>query len=219
MFGDVEDDGYSSFGGGRPGGMPGGMPGMGGFGRRPQGPEKVEAPLKLTLEELYTGTTKKLKVTRRVYDAASGQLVPVQEVLEVPVKAGWKEGTRITFEGKGDELPNRPAQDVVFVIKQERHLRFLREGDDLIVKAGIPLDAALGGGKVDIPTLDNRILRVPLKEVVTPTYERIVPNEGMPNSKTGQKGNLRIRFEVQFPKKQLSETEQRQLHAMLADKF
>lgn len=34
----------------------------------------------------------------------------LQEVLEIQVKPGWKEGTRITFTGKGDELPGRPAQ-------------------------------------------------------------------------------------------------------------
>lgn len=37
---------------------------------------------------------------------------------------------------------------------------------------------ALGGGSVDVPSLDNRILRVPLKEVVRPGYERVVSGEG-----------------------------------------
>ena len=37
---------------------------------------------------------------------------------------------------------------------------------------------ALGGGAVDVPSLDNRILRVPLKEVVRPGYERVVVGEG-----------------------------------------
>ena len=30
----------------------------------------------MTLKELYTGTTKKLKITRRVVDKATGKLVP-----------------------------------------------------------------------------------------------------------------------------------------------
>lgn len=45
------------------------------------------------------GATKKLKVTRKIRDAASGRSLPVEEVLEVAIKPGWKEGTRITFEG------------------------------------------------------------------------------------------------------------------------
>jgi DnaJ-class molecular chaperone len=41
---------------------------------------------------------------------------------------------------------------------------------------------------------------------------------GFPSSKTGTKGNLRLRFDIQFPRKQLSEAERQQLEAMLADK-
>jgi hypothetical protein len=41
---------------------------------------------------------------------------------------------------------------------------------------------------------------------------------GFPSSKTGAKGNLRLRFDIQFPRKQLSEAERQQLEAMLADK-
>jgi hypothetical protein len=37
---------------------------------------------------------------------------------------------------------------------------------------------ALGGGPIDIKALDNRVLRVPLKEVVRPGYERVVVGEG-----------------------------------------
>ena len=66
-------------GGGMPGmpgmgmGMGGGMPGMnggrGGGGPHAQGPPPkppaIQRPLLLTLEELFTGTTKRLKITRR----------------------------------------------------------------------------------------------------------------------------------------------------------
>jgi len=31
-------------------------------------------------------------------------------VLEIPVKPGWKDGTRITYGGMGDELPGKPPQ-------------------------------------------------------------------------------------------------------------
>ena len=202
----MDDD--DMFGGGA-GGMPFGMAGgFGGGGRRTAGPpppQKVEIPLNLTLEELYTGCTKKRKVTRKIVDGASGRAMEVEEILEIPVKAGWKEGTRVTFEGKGDEVPGRPAQDLVFVVRELPHPRFVRAGDDLVCKMTIPLAKALiAGSSVDVPSLDNRILRVPLREVVNPGYERVVGGEGMPNSKSGKKGSLRIQFSVQFPKRQLS---------------
>ena len=216
MFGGDADDLH----GGMPfGGMGGGMP-FGGSARapRPARPERVEVPLKVTLEELATGCTKKRKVTRKIVDGASGRAMNVEDVLEIPVKPGWKEGTKITFEGKGDEVPNRPPQDIVFVIHQIPHARFTREGDNLITKVKIPLIKAItAGNTIDVKALDNRILRVPLKEVVKPGYERIVKNEGMPKSKSpGQKGNLVIKFEIEFPRSQISGDGAKQLETLLS---
>lgn len=54
----------------------------------------VEAPLTLTLEELYTGGAKRLALTRRITDAASGQSVHVREEVTIQVQAGWQEGHR-----------------------------------------------------------------------------------------------------------------------------
>ena len=31
-------------------------------------------------------------------------------MLEIPVKPGWKDGTRITYGGMGDALPGKPPQ-------------------------------------------------------------------------------------------------------------
>ena len=33
-----------------------------------------------------------------------------QEVITINVQPGWKDGTRITYAGLGDELPGQPAQ-------------------------------------------------------------------------------------------------------------
>lgn len=56
-------------------------------------------------------------------------------------------------------------QDLVFVVRQIPDDRFKREGDDLVTQVRIRLPDALSEGKIDIPHLDGRILRVPLKEV------------------------------------------------------
>ena len=34
----------------------------------------------------------------------------VQEVITINVQPGWKDGTRITYAGAGDELPGQPPQ-------------------------------------------------------------------------------------------------------------
>lgn len=98
--------------GGMPG-MGGGMGGMpGGFGGEPSGgssapppPGEIVKPLALTLEELYKGGTKRLKLTRHM--RSGGQ---EEKILEVAYKAGWKKGTKIKFAGAGNEDEYGQAQ-------------------------------------------------------------------------------------------------------------
>jgi DnaJ family protein B protein 4 len=98
------DDMFGGFGGGggrggRSRGQRGGMPGMGGggfgggmpggFGGEPSSapppPGEIVRPLALTLEELYTGGTKRLKITRHMRNGNQEE-----RVLEVAYKPGWK---------------------------------------------------------------------------------------------------------------------------------
>ncbi|CDJ47906.1 heat shock protein 40, putative [Eimeria brunetti] len=55
-------------------------------------PRAYERDLLCTLEELYTGTTKKMKIGRTRFH--NGHPVKEDNVVTVDVKAGWKEGTK-----------------------------------------------------------------------------------------------------------------------------
>ncbi|CAM6026522.1 unnamed protein product [Sphagnum balticum] len=162
-------------------------------------PAAVENKLLCSLEELYKGSVRKMKISRNLADP-SGKTLPVEEILTIEVKAGWKKGTKVTFPEKGNEQPNQVAADLVFVIDEKPHPVFKRDGNDLIVTKKIPLTEALTGTTVSITTLDGRTLSVNIPEVITPGYEKIVPREGMPIAKEpGKKGNLRIKFDIDFP--------------------
>jgi len=111
--------------------------GGGGMGRSPPHSHQTKAPainhnLNVTLEELYSGTTKKMRITKKVYDAQTGQSMNVSVDKEIEVKPGWKDGTKITFEREGDEQPGVIPADIVFTIQTKPHDRFERSGDDLI---------------------------------------------------------------------------------------
>ncbi|DBA05258.1 TPA: hypothetical protein N0F65_007420 [Lagenidium giganteum] len=189
--------------------------GMGGFGMGggrhgmedmfgspgPRRPEKLKRQLECTLEQLYSGCTKKLKITRKVFDPSANALREEQKILEISVKPGWKDGTKITFEGQGDVLPNRPAQDIVFVIKEKPHDKFKRDGDNLTYKAKIGLkDALVGGGVLTIKSLDGRDINMRLDSVIAPGTRKVFAGEGMPLQKNPtQRGDLFVQFDVQFP--------------------
>ena len=62
---------------------------------------------------------------------ADGILKKEEEVLPVEIKPGWKEGTKITYSRKGDVFPGRIPADIVFLIKEEKHSLFQRDGSNL----------------------------------------------------------------------------------------
>ncbi|KAM0945687.1 putative DnaJ domain, Chaperone J-domain superfamily [Dioscorea sansibarensis] len=166
---------------------------------QPRKAPPVESKLACSLEELYTGSTRKMKISRNII-GANGRLVPKSEILTIDVKPGWKKGTKITFPDKGNEQANQLPADLIFVIDEKPHDVYKRDGNDLVVHQKISLADALAGTTMNLRTLDGRDLAVPLTEIVTPSYELVIAKEGMPIAKEqGKKGNLRIKFEVQFP--------------------
>ncbi|KAM3299941.1 hypothetical protein ACQJBY_041110 [Aegilops geniculata] len=200
MFGGMGGDRTytQTFGGGGGQGYPG-MFGSGGGGGAPVKAAPIERKLPCSLEELYKGTTKKMKISREIADA-SGKTIPVEEILTIDVKPGWKKGTKITFPEKGNEQPHTIAADLVFIIDEKPHAVYTRDGNDLVATQKIPLAEALTGYTVHLTTLDGRSLTVPISSVIHPGYEEVVRGEGMPIPKDpSRKGNLRVKFDIKFP--------------------
>lgn len=165
----------------------------------------VENLLPCSLEELYKGAKKKMKISRTISDAF-GKIRTVEEILSIDIKPGWKKGTKITFPEKGNQEPGVIPADLIFVVDEKPHLVFKRDGNDLIVDWEITLLEALTGKALELRTLDRRSLEIQLTDIVKPGYEMVVPNEGMPISKEpSRKGNLRIKFDVKYPSRLNSE--------------
>lgn len=128
MHGGDDDDFpsvFSQFGGGAPGGRSGRArmrsSGYGESQHREHTPEisTVERPLPLTLEELFNGVTKKMKIKRKTFDE-SGKRVQTDQILEVPIKPGLKKGSKIKFNGVGDQVEGG-RQDLHFIVEEVRN--------------------------------------------------------------------------------------------------
>jgi DnaJ family protein B protein 4 len=163
-------------------------------------PSEITRPLKLSLEELYSGATKRLKVSRRLLSGATED-----KVLEIEVQPGWKSGTKIRFPRAGNEQRGGESQDLVFVVEEKPHAVFQREENDLVCHIEIPLvDALTGGsGKKTVEALDGRKLQISFPAgIVRPGQQNIVVGEGMPIRKDGAsraKGDLRVTWDTVFP--------------------
>lgn len=110
-----------------------------------------------------------MKIKRSITDSSTGRSMEVEEIVEIDVKPGWKDGTKVTFAGKGDEIRGRPAQDVQFVIKEQPHGLFKRDGNDLTYTARIQLKDALVGGRFTLQHLNGNNIPVAFAGPVAPT--------------------------------------------------
>eukprot|EP00794_Sanderia_malayensis_P000657 gene657-1325_t len=192
-----------------------GFAGLQGRGRVKQDPA-IERELYLTLEEVYKGCTKKMKISRRVMNEDGHTSSIRDKILTINVKPGWKSGTRITFPKEGDQGPNNIPADIVFIVKDKEHPLFRREGNDIVYTASIPLGKALTGCIIDVPTLDGRLLSIPVNDIVSPGYRKEVRSEGMPLSNDQNKrGSLVITFNIDFPKHLSPEQKQLLVQALI----
>jgi len=153
----------------------GGAAGGGGAGAGGGGGRRGVAlkPLECTLEELYAGGSRSIPHNGRR--------------LSVEIKAGWKPGTKITFE----------EDNVAFVVKEKEHARFARHGNDLsCVVSCTAIQLLFAGSRQTITHLDRR----PLVAEFAPRRLWVhLPGEGMPFSskdalghRTREKGDLTV---------------------------
>jgi DnaJ family protein B protein 13 len=145
------------------------------------------------------------------------QITQEEELLTIKVKPGWKKGTKITFEGMGNERPGICPADITFVIAEKRHPMFRREGDDLELAVRIPLLKALTGCTLSIPLLGGEKMSLKIDDIIYPGYEKIIDGKGMPNSKAqGKRGSFKITFLVDFPK-ELTDEQRSDILSILQD--
>ena len=102
---------------------------------------------------------------------------------------------------------------MLITIQEVTHEQYKRKGNDLIYQHTISLYDALCAKSFEIETLDQRLIMIPLDEIVTPATKKLVAGEGMPihrgdpaaliqeyRGKGKDKGDLWIMFDIVFPK-------------------
>lgn len=184
--------------------------GGGGFGAQfnssPRGPLRqrepevtvVERDLDVSLEDLYQGTKKKMKISRKKFDS-KGQRVKEDKVLEMDIKPGLKAGSKIKFQGVGDETDGG-SQDLHFIVREKPHPTLKREGDNLRTTIELDLREALTGWEKRVTTIDGKQLPVRAAGPTQPGSVQTFPSHGMPISKKpGQRGELIVEIKVKFP--------------------
>lgn len=109
---------------------------------------------------------------------------------------GYKEGTKIIFRNA------EPGFDMVFILKEEKHERFTRIGNDLYTTVIILASQAKEGCTVEIESLDPleqpTILKLRRYQIKQSGETITVNGKGWPNRKDkhGRRGDLIVTFKI-----------------------
>jgi curved DNA-binding protein len=143
-------------------------------GRARVEPADVEAPITVSLAEVYRGTSRTVEL-------------PEGRRVEVNVPAGVKEGTVLRVPGLRARVQIAP--DPVFT----------REGKDIRVVVPVKLQAALRGGEVAAPTLKGGQVQFKVPPETQNGTKIRLRGLGLPDPKGGPPGDLYAEIKVQLP--------------------
>ena len=153
------EDIFSQFGDIFGGHFGGGFRSSSSGGRRVNRGTDIRVKVRLTLQEVANGVTKKLKITKTIAcDKCKGEgTLRGDEVVEIQIPAGVGEGMVLTVSGKGNAARHGGVNgDLQVLIEEEPNPELVRDGNDLIHNLNITVTTALLGGTVEVPTVDGR---------------------------------------------------------------
>ena len=168
------------------GSAPGGRP----RSRRGRTRNKVETELRLPLEEMHRGTTRKLNL--RVDDK--------QKSIEIRIPPGARDGSQIRVPG------GAPNGDLYIRLHMEPHSELKVDGDNTEVEVALsPWEAALGT-TIKVPTLEGES-EIKIPAGVSSDQRLRLREQGL-NVRGGGRGDHYVRLKIVVPK-DLSEAERR----------
>ena len=183
-------------------------------------PRDVSKDVEVTLEEIDTGTERKLtyatadacsqcrgagsvRTTDRHRSACpacrgSGTQSRTQSV-KVKIPAGVSEGKKLRVPGKGVTGSNGQSGDLYVVVREAKHKTFRRVGEDTEVEIVVPYVLAALGGKADVPTIRGLVsMKIPAGTQSGQVFR--LANQGI-TKLGGSRGNLRARVKISVPKR------------------
>jgi curved DNA-binding protein len=162
---------------------------FGGMGGQDVKPAPSEYPVSISLEEAFTGVGRRLRMQdgRRI---------------EVKIPAGVDNGSKVHISAEIAQ-----GNDFYLVVSVTENSKFRRQGKDLYVEVEAPLDDAVLGGELTVPTLTVRLaLTIPkgtqngrrfrLAGQGMPVMNNSVKN---PRSDVAHRGDLFATLKVKLP--------------------
>ena len=166
--------------------------GFGFAGQRQPRNKSFNINVEIDLEDVLTG---------KQINAEVGVPGGKKKIINIEIPPGIENGQQIRYQGMGDSsIPNVRAGDLLVNVYVRPHIRFRREGSNLIHETTISAWTAMLGTKINITTLDNKTLNITIPPGTQPDTVLSCTGEGIPNVRSKQRGNLLIKIKVAIPK-------------------
>ena len=124
-----------------------------------------------------------------------------KKIINISIPSGIDHGQQIRYQGMGDaSIQGLPPGDLIVNIRVASHPIFRREGDSLIIEKHISVWEAVLGCNLDLQTLDGKKLTITVPPGTQPETVLSCRNEGLPNMRNRQRGNLLINIKVVVPR-------------------
>lgn len=143
-------------------------------GSRPRARGDAEVELPITLQDAYSGTARTVSM-------------PDGKRLEIKVPAGTAEGTVLRAPGLRARVSITPDAN------------FQRTGRDVTTPVTVPLETALLGGEVEVPTLKGTRIKLKVPAETQNGTRLRVRGLGLPDPKGGAPGDLYAEVKVKLP--------------------
>jgi molecular chaperone DnaJ len=126
---------------------------------------------------------------------------PRARTLEIKVPPGIGDGNVIRIAGEGEPgQQGGPRGDLHVVVRVKPHKLFERHGDDLVMRTPITFSQAALGARLRVPTLDDEAELV-IDSGTQHGQTRALAGHGLPNLRTGRRGDLIVQMLIEIPKK------------------
>jgi len=125
--------------------------------------------------------------------------VPGDEVIDVKIPGGVREGVQLSMNGKGNAAPKGGVPgDLIIVIEEEPHPFLRREGNDIVYDLRLNFADAVLGTSVEVPTVDAKAkIHIPHGTPSGKIFK--LKDKGLPDLQSHHKGDELIVVNVFVP--------------------
>lgn len=146
-------------------------------------------------------------ITDKCDDCGGTGQRPRRRSLTVRVPPGIHDGQVIRVPDEGEPGQDGPRGDLHVVVRIRDHELFERDGNDLILRMPISFTQAALGAELEVPSLDGHCeLKIPRATQHGQVFT--LRDKGMPDLRSGRRGNMLVQALVEIPRKLSDEQEE-----------